>query len=299
MQGTGNDYIFIEDFEDKIENPSKLSIILSDRHFGVGGDGVILIKKSLTADARMQMFNADGSEGKMCGNGIRCFAKLLFEDKKCLKKMKFSKDEIESLNSANGSFFLKIETASGIRNVQLKIKDGKVLSVTVNMGFPEFDKKKIPTLLNENELLKIDDKYYKVCCVSMGNPHCVVFMKEDVDSLDLENIGKKFENNRAFPNKTNTEFVNILGENKFKMRVFERGSGETLSCGTGACAVVAVAVRNGMADPNKEILLRLKGGELKIKHTKNGIFLKGNAEKTFEGEIDDDFLKQKKILTII
>lgn len=286
MQGTGNDYIFIEDFDDKIANPNKLSIILSSRHFGVGGDGIVLIKKSLVADARMQMFNADGSEGKMCGNAIRCLAKHLFDSEKNLEIIGFLKAEVKNLKKLKDKLSLKIETASGIKDVQLEIKTGVVASVKVNMGVAEFNKKKIPTLLDDDEVIKIDDKYYKVSCVSMGNPHCVVFMKDDVDCLDLENLGKKFENHKAFPDRTNTEFVNILGENKFKMRVWERGSGETLSCGTGACAVCAVAIRKGIANPNKEILLKLKGGELKVKHTKKGLLLKGDAQKIFEGEIE-------------
>lgn len=268
MQGTGNDYIFIEDFENKFENPSKLSIFLSNRHFGVGSDGIVLIKKSHIADARMQMFNADGSEGKMCGNAIRCVAKLLFDSAKNLQIIGFSKIEIENLKSGSGKLKLKIETASGIKAVQLEIKKGTVLSVSVNMGLPEFDKAKIPTHLNDDEVLKIDDKNYSVACVSMGNPHCVVFMKEDVDSLNLESLGAKFENHPAFPDRTNTEFVNILGKNKFKVRVWERGSGETLSCGTGACAVASVAIKKGIADAKKEILLALKGGKLKVRDKK-------------------------------
>ncbi len=167
MQGTGNDYIFIEDFEDKFENLSKLSLILSNRHFGVGADGIVMIKKSLVVDARMQMFNADGSEGKMCGNAIRCVAKQLFDSKRNLEMIGFSKSEIENLKRGNGKLKLKIETASGIKTVQLQIKDGVVFSVSVNMGLPEFETEKIPTLLKKDEMIKVDEKYYKVCCVSM------------------------------------------------------------------------------------------------------------------------------------
>ncbi|NCB48050.1 MAG: diaminopimelate epimerase [Clostridia bacterium] len=286
MQGTGNDYIFIEDYENIIKNTSKLSSILSNRHFGVGADGLVLIKKSIKADARMQMFNADGSEGKMCGNAIRCLARFLFDEKNCLENLNFSKSEIENIRRGNGSLTLKIQTASGIKIVQQKIKNGRVISVSVNMGFPEFDKEKIPTLLNENEILKIKDKNYKVCCVSMGNPHCVVFVEEDVDKLELEKIGAKFENHPVFPERINTEFVNDLGRNRFKVRVWERGSGETLSCGTGACAVAAVAIKKAMADSKKEVLLFLKGGKLRVRETKKGMFLKGDSKKVFEGEID-------------
>jgi len=284
MQGTGNDYIFIEDFENKLKDLSKLSIMLSDRHFGVGGDGIVIIRKSSVADAKMIMFNADGSEGKMCGNAIRSLAKEIFENEKYFSTLGLSKSEIFNIKKANGKFLLKIETLSGVKDIILKIVDGKVNSVSVNMGLPNFDKKKIPTLLDDEEILKIDDNYFKVCCVSMGNPHCVVFMKEDVDLLDLEKLGKKFENHKVFPDRINTEFVNILGNNKFKIRVYERGSGETLSCGTGACAVVAVAIRKGIANPKRESLVKLKGGMLKIKYTKSGLILKGDAKKVFEGQ---------------
>lgn len=293
MQGAGNDYIFIEDFEEKISQPEKLSRVLSDRHFGIGGDGLVVIRESFFADAKMMMFNADGSEGKMCGNAIRCVAKLLFDNAKTLENLDEKLDEkLDKTCIEKGRYTFFIETASGIKSVRVHIKNGQTNCASVNMGAPIFESFKIPTTLEENQKLEIDGAEYDVSVVSMGNPHCVVFLEKDVDLLDLRVLGPKFENHAAFPDRTNTEFVNFRGKNAFKVRVWERGSGETLACGTGACAVAAAAVKRGCADEKKEISLFLRGGELKVCHSRGQMFLKGGAETVFSGEISKELLQK-------
>ena len=219
MHGIGNDYIYFNCFEEKIKNPGELSIKLSDRHFGAGGDGIVLILPSDKADFRMRMFNADGSEGKMCGNASRCVGKYLYE-KGLTKKTS-----------------IKLETLSGIKVLDLKVVNEKVVSVKVNMGKPIVEAKNIPVISDEEEVINreliINKEKYNITCLSMGNPHCVVFM-DNIHNLDLEKIGPYFENNEIFPDRINTEFVEIINEKYIKMRVWERGSGETLACGTGA-----------------------------------------------------------------
>lgn len=268
MHGAGNDYIYIDCFDNELDCLESLAVNFSDRHFGIGGDGIVLILRSVVADAKMRMFNADGSEGKMCGNAIRCVAKYLY-DTGIARKAE-----------------IKIETLSGIKTISVNVKNGVVYSAKVNMGAPVFETKKIPALFNGNivvnEPLTVDNRSYNITCVSMGNPHAVVFVN-DVEKLDLEKLGPKFENNPLFPEKINTEFVKVLDGKTLKMRVWEKGSGETLACGTGASACVAAAVLNGYVKKNEDIRVILLGGELIIRYTDEGLFMTGNCVKVFEG----------------
>ena len=272
MHGIGNDYIYINGFEEDIvpEEMIEEIIAMSDRHKGIGGDGVIFIMPSEVADARMRMFNADGSEGKMCGNGIRCVGKYIYEH------------DISHNNP------LKIETASGIKTLNLEVAQGKVESVTVDMGSPILDSKLIPVDLDMEQVINyplvVNNQEYLITCVSIGNPHCVIFT-EGIDYLDLESIGPLFENNPIFPERTNTEFIEIIDDKTMKMRVWERGSGETLACGTGASASVVAAIYNNIFTRNQEIKVILKGGELYITLTQdNHVFMRGSATEVFTGE---------------
>ena len=275
MQGIGNDYIYFNCLEKEIENPEELSIKLSDRHFGVGGDGIVLILPSDKADFRMRMFNADGSEGKMCGNATRCIGKYVYD------KGITDKKEIT------------LETLSGIKTLKLSVNEkNKVESVEVNMGEAILKASEIPVKNNKekviNERIKIADSEYNITCVSMGNPHCVVYMDE-IDNLDLEKLGPKFENDSIFPERVNTEFIKVIDENTLKMRVWERGSGETWACGTGACAAVVSSVLNGYCKYDTPIKIKLLGGELTIKFMKNGlVYMSGPAEFVFEGSIENE-----------
>ena len=269
MHGIGNDYIYFDCTKEEIENPNELSIKLSDRHFGVGGDGIVLIMKSDVADFRMRMFNADGSEGKMCGNASRCIGKFVFD------KGLTDKHEIT------------LETLSGIKTLKLNVVDNKVKEVTVNMGEPIINSKDVPVNFEKetviNEPVNIADGKYNITCVSMGNPHCIVYMK-DIDNLNLTEIGPKFENDSLFPERINTEFVEIINEYTIKMRVWERGSGETLACGTGACASVVASILNGYCKKDEDITVKLIGGDLKIRYSNNGfVYMTGPAEFVFEG----------------
>ncbi|MDF2685142.1 MAG: carB [Clostridia bacterium] len=271
MHGCGNDYIYFNCFNQKIDNPEGLSVSLSDRHFGIGGDGVVLICPSQTADAKMRMFNLDGSEGKMCGNAIRCVGKYLY-DNDIVKKDKMT-----------------IETLSGIKQLTLFKHDNEINRVCVDMGKAELNPKLIPVNLSGDKIIdtaiKIDNIDYKISCVSMGNPHCVVFV-DDVDNFELEKFGPLFENDPLFPERVNTEFIKVIGKNTLKMRVWERGSGETWACGTGACAAAVAAVENGLCDKNEDITVKLKGGDLVIKYTDDTVYMTGNALKVFEGKIN-------------
>ena len=274
MQGIGNDYIYFSTFDQEINNPEALSVRLSDRHFGIGGDGIILVCPSKVADAKMKMYNLDGSEGKMCGNGIRCVGKFLYDHGMVDYK---EKDEIT------------IETLSGIKSLKAYTTNGEVTSLRVDMGKAILDPKEIPVAMNKdkivNEPVTIGDKEYNITCVSMGNPHCVVFM-DDIDNLDIEKIGPMFENDKLFPERVNTEFVTVLDDHTIKMRVWERGSGETWACGTGACAVAVAACENGFCKKGEDIKIKLKGGDLVINYTDETVYMTGNAEKVFEGEIE-------------
>lgn len=283
MEGCGNDYIYFDCLKTPLLEPDRLSILLSDRHFGIGGDGIVLICTSDQADAKMRMFNNDGSEGKMCGNAIRCVAKYLYEHELVPKEQ------------------MAIETLSGIRYVRIKEENHVVVDVCVDMAKPILEVEHIPVSLEKLEQRKKDlecklgqviheevyigDQTYTINCISMGNPHCVVFV-EDLVNLELEKIGPSFENAPMFPEKVNTEFVKVIDRQTLEMRVWERGSGETLACGTGACASVVAAVLNGYCNKNEEVTVRLRGGELKILYTDETIYMTGNAHKIFEGVID-------------
>lgn len=271
MHGIGNDYIYFDCFDEEIENPSALAIRLSDRHFSVGGDGIILVCKSDVADGKMRMFNADGSEGKMCGNGVRCVGKFLYDIKRIRKDV------------------LTVETLSGIKTLKMHTEGGKADSVTVDMGAPELRPENIPARFPGeravNVPLTVSGKEYRVTCISMGNPHCVTF-GGDPYAIDLEKIGPEFETHEAFPERVNTEFVEVLGRNELKMRVWERGSGETFACGTGACAVAVAGVLNGFCGKGEEITVHLRGGDLKIEYTGETVFMTGPAEFAFTGEVE-------------
>ena len=270
MQGIGNDYIYVDCFHETVDHPSELAVKLSDRHFGIGSDGIILIEPSETADCKMDMYNADGSQGKMCGNGIRCVGKYVYERGIAQKEI------------------LKVETLSGTKTLHLEVRDGRVSAVEVNMGRPIRKSSEIPVVFSKDQVLGeplvIGGREYRITCVSMGNPHCVVFV-EDVDAIHLEEIGPLFENHPMFPDRINTEFVQIFGKDELKMRVWERGSGETLVCGTGACAAACAAVWNQFA--GRCIKIHLKGGDLSIRWDgkTDEIFMKGPAEFVFDGEV--------------
>jgi carbamoyl-phosphate synthase large subunit len=274
MQGIGNDYIYCSTFDQEINNPEALSVRLSDRHFGIGGDGIILVCPSEVADAKMRMFNLDGSEGKMCGNGIRCVGKFLYDHNMIDIK---EKDEIT------------IETLSGIKNLKAYTQDGEVKRLRVDMGKAELNPKNIPVKCDKdkmiNEKVNIGGEDYNVTCVSMGNPHCVVFI-DNVDGLDIETVGPKFENDDIFPERVNTEFVKVLNDHTIKMRVWERGSGETWACGTGACAVAVAACENGLCKKGEDITIKLKGGDLVINYTDDAVYMTGDAEKVYDGVVE-------------
>lgn len=271
MHGIGNDYIYFDAFDGMPRNPSEIAIRLSDRHRSVGGDGVIFVTASDVADGGMRIFNADGSEGKMCGNGVRCVGKFLYEVKGIQKET------------------LRVETLSGVKTLALQVEGGAVQTVTVDMGKAELNPKKIPALFQGESAvgapLVLDGREYAVTLVSMGNPHCVIFVS-DLDGLDLPNIGAKFERCERFPERINTEFVKVLNKNEIAMRVWERGSGETLACGTGACAAAVASVLNGDCEKNEDILVRLRGGDLKIRYTDETVFMTGGAEFAFTGEAE-------------
>jgi carbamoyl-phosphate synthase large subunit len=271
MHGTGNDYIYINCFENTVNSPESLSVYLSDRHYGIGGDGIILICPSEIADAKMRMFNLDGSEGKMCGNGIRCVAKYLY-DKDIVKKTE-----------------MRIETLSGIKKLNLYTQNGKVSRVSVDMGRAILAAKEIPVVFDKetviNEKVNIGGEDYNITCISMGNPHCIVFCDE-IDSLDLQKLGPLFENDKIFPEKVNAEFVKVISPDNIAMRVWERGSGETLACGTGACAVAAAAVLNGYSEKGKDIIIKLLGGELTVNYGDEGVIMTGDAKLVYEGVVE-------------
>ena len=268
MHGIGNDYIY---FDGMLPDPAAAAKRLSDRHFSVGGDGIVLILPSEIADAKMRMFNADGSEGRMCGNAIRCVGKYLYEVKKMEKNT------------------LTVETLAGVKTLHLKVFDGVVRGVTADMGRAFLVPKEIPTHFEGDKIVNrpliVGGETYNVTCVSMGNPHCVVFGKDPYE-IELETLGPQFENHPAFPERVNTEFVEVLGRNELKMRVWERGSGETWACGTGACAAAIAAVLNGYADKGAEITVHLRGGDLVIRYTDETVFMTGPAEFAFEGTIE-------------
>lgn len=272
MHGIGNDYVYVNCFQETVENPSETAKFVSDRHFGVGSDGLILIKPSKVADCYMEMYNADGSRSAMCGNGIRCVAKYIYDYGLT------DKTEVD------------VETAAGIKHIVLTVKDGKAEKARVDMGEPILKPELIP-VKGEGEMLvkepiMVDGKQYEMTCVSMGNPHAVLFLDEDIKKLDLEKLGPKFENHERFPERTNTEFMNVIDRNTMNLRVWERGSGETWACGTGTCASVVASVLNGMTE--RRVLVHLLGGDLEIfwDEKDNHVYMTGSATTVFDGEIE-------------
>ena len=268
MHGCGNDYIYFNCLEKELDNPAEVAIAMSPRHFSVGGDGIVMICASAVADAKMRMFNADGSEGKMCGNAIRCVGKYLYD------------------NGIVPKTEITIETLSGIKTLQLTVENGKMTKARVDMGKAELDPAKIPVQAEKQVLampLTVCGKDYPITCVSMGNPHAVTFVPGVAD-LPLETIGPEFENHPLFPERVNTEFVEIISPNHIKMRVWERGSGETYACGTGACASVVASILNGYCKFDQPVQVELIGGTLEIVCTKDlRVFMTGPAEKVYEG----------------
>lgn len=270
MQGIGNDYVYVNCFKEQIENPSQAAIKVSDRHFGVGSDGLILIKPSDVADFEMEMYNADGSQGAMCGNGIRCVAKYVYD------------------YHLTDKTSISVNTKSGIKYLDLTVEDGKVKEVKVNMGAPILNTAEIPMIYGKEQViaqpLNINQNLYEVTAVSMGNPHVIVYM-EDVKNLKIEEVGPYFEKSSVFPESVNTEFVRVIDRNTVEMRVWERGSGETLACGTGACAVAVACILNGYTED--QVTVKLLGGDLKIFWDREAdlVYMTGPAEVVFDGEI--------------
>ena len=279
MEGLGNDYVYVNCFKETVPNPSELSIKISDRHFGIGSDGLILIKPSEVADFTMEMYNADGSQSEMCGNGIRCVGKYVYD---------YGLTDKEEVS---------VETLAGIKYLKFVIdkKDesdrGTVSMVTVNMGEPIFKPEDVPVNVGEkldivqDYPINIDGVEYNITCVSMGNPHCITYV-DDTDIFPLEKIGPKFESNPIFPRRVNAEFVQVVSRNYLKMRVWERGSGETLACGTGTCATVVASILNGITED--EVTVKLLGGELIIKwdRASNLVYMTGPAKVVFDGVIE-------------
>lgn len=274
MHGCGNDYIYIDCFKENVEDEKKAAIFLSDRHFGVGGDGIILIKKGTKADFEMVMYNADGSRGAMCGNGIRCVAKYVYD------------------NKLTDSKSISIESMGAVKYIDVKTEDDKVVSARVDMGAPILDASRIPVNTKKekviNEDITLGGRDFKMTCVSMGNPHAVMFIDESPKDFDLNHYGALFESNTdVFPDRVNAEFARIIDRKNIEMRVYERGSGETLACGTGTCATVVAAILNGLTD--NDVTVHLLGGDLEISWSGNendSVFMTGPATYVFTGEID-------------
>lgn len=280
MHGCGNDYVYVDCTKEVIPNISETAIRVSDRHFGIGSDGLILIKASDVADFEMDMYNADGSRGKMCGNGIRCVAKYVYD------------------HGLTDKTTITVNTLSGIKTLKLTVEDGKVSKVRVDMGEPELIPAQVPVkasvlgLADDRreaivaEPLEIKGRSYDITCVSMGNPHCITFIGEDVRDFPLEEVGPVFEKHELFPERVNTEFINVIDKDHLRMRVWERGSGETLACGTGACAVAVASYLNGFT--GRSVDIELLGGHLEIVYDEktNHVFMTGPANEVFSGEID-------------
>ena len=277
MQGCGNDYIYVDCTQQPLPDPNGVARKLSDRHFGIGSDGLILICPSDQADFRMAMYNSDGSEGAMCGNGIRCVAKYAY-DYGIVNKTSIS-----------------VATKSGVKYLDLSIRDGKVSMVKVNMGAPILQASLIPVVSESEQVvnapIEVDGQIYHFTAVSMGNPHAIVYM-DDVDGLEIEKIGPSFENHINFPDRVNTEFVKVIDRHTVQMRVWERGSGEALACGTGACAVAVASILNGLVDRDQPVTVKLLGGDLNIFWDENDdqVYMTGAATTVFDGEIDLGFL---------
>jgi diaminopimelate epimerase len=270
MHGISNDYVYVNAFTTKVSDPAAVAQKVSDRRTGIGGDGLILICPSDTAHARMEMYNADGSRGEMCGNGIRCVGKFVFD---------------HGLAKANP---LKIDTDAGLKTLYLEVQGDKVARVTVDMGEPILDGPRIPVSTAEQMIdqpLTVAGQSYQVTCVSMGNPHCVTFVN-NVEPLELEKIGPQFEHHQLFPKRINTEFIQVVSPTELNMRVWERGSGETWACGTGACAAAVAAVLNQKA--GRRVTIHLRGGDLEIewREEDNHVYMTGPAAEVFEGTIE-------------
>ncbi len=272
MHGCGNDYVYVNGLEESIKNEPVAARFVSDRHFGIGGDGLIIIKPSDIADFEMVMYNADGSRGAMCGNGIRCVAKYVYD------------------NGLTKNTTISIESMGAVKHIEVELEGGQVKNASVDMGKPVFDAKKIPVIgYGEkviDEKITVGSDEYKMTCVSMGNPHAVVFIDTSLKDFPLEKTGPLFENHSAFPDRVNTEFIRVKDRKNIEMRVWERGSGETLACGTGACASVAAALVNGLVD--NDVTVHLIGGKLQIKWSgdeTDSIFMSGSATTVFSGEI--------------
>lgn len=270
MHGIGNDYVYVNCFDESVKNPAEVSKFVSDRHFGIGSDGLILISPSAIADFRMNIYNADGSQAEMCGNGIRCVAKYVYD------------------YGLTDKTEISVETLAGIKYLRLQVENGKVASVEVNMGAPILEPKEIPVAVEESPVVnvpvEVKGKIYHMTCVSMGNPHAIIFMN-NVKDLDIAAIGPYFENHTVFPKRTNTEFVEVLDRNTVNMRVWERGSDETLACGTGACATTVACILNDKTE--NEVTVHLLGGDLKIRWDReaNQVYMTGPATVVFDGEI--------------
>ena len=277
MHGLGNDYVYVNCFEEKIDNPPAVARFVSDRHFGIGSDGLIMINPSKTADFEMEMYNADGSRGEMCGNGIRCVAKYVYD------------------YGLTDKTQISVETLGGIKYLDLTVEDGKVSLVKVDMGKPELEADLSPIIAEREQVIdepiEVDGKEYHMTGVSMGNPHAVIYV-DDVKGLDLEKIGPKFENHERFPKRINTEFVHCIDRQTVEMRVWERGSGETLACGTGACAVAVSSILNNLTDT--QVTVKLLGGDLQIEwdREKDRVFMTGPATVVFDGVIDITEMKE-------
>lgn len=271
MQGLGNDYVYVNCFKETIENPPEMAKKVSNRNFGIGSDGLIMINPSDVADFEMEMYNADGSRSEMCGNGIRCVGKYVYD---------YGLTEKEHIS---------VETLAGIKYLDLTVEDGKVKLVKVDMGNPELVPANIPIVADGDrvidEPINVNGTEYRMTGVSMGNPHAVVYV-EDVKGLDIEKIGPAFENHERFPNRVNTEFVKVLDQNTVEMRVWERGSGETMACGTGACTVAVACILNGLTED--KVTVKLLGGDLQIEWDKEAdkVYMTGPAEVSFDGEIN-------------
>lgn len=269
MQGAGNDYIYVNCFEERVEDPSAAAVLLSDRHFGIGSDGLVLIMPSDKADFRMRMFNSDGSEAEMCGNAIRCVGKYVYDNGMTDKKT------------------VGIETLAGVKRLELTVEGGRVSLARVDMGEPVLEPSKIPVLSEKSrfigEPVEVGGREYRVTCVSMGNPHAVVYV-DDVRSFPLETVGPLMEKHSLYPRKINSEFVQVVDRRNLKMRVWERGAGETLACGTGACAVLVASVLNGLSE--RRATVGLLGGELLIEWNEkdNHVYKTGPAVTVFTGE---------------
>lgn len=271
MHGLGNDYVYIDAINQNIENESSLAQFVSNRHFGIGSDGLILICKSEVADFKMRMFNSDGSEAEMCGNGIRCVGKFVYD------------------KGLTNKTTVKIETLAGIKTLILNTKDGKVETARVDMGEPILEAEKIPVISNENPvknlILNAEGKNFKLTCVSMGNPHAITVV-DNTENFDVEKYGKVLEVDKAFPKKANIEFAQIVDKHNIKMRVWERGAGETLACGTGACATAVSCYINGLTE--RKVKIELLGGNLEIEWNKedNHVYMIGPATTVFEGRLE-------------